>query len=79
LEFQWHLKLQQILILKGKEIAQEFGFPLVIRASFTLGGAGASIVYKEEDFDELLKRGLEISPIHEVMIDKALWVGKNMN
>jgi len=58
--------------LKGKEIAQEFGFPLVIRASFTLGGDGASIVYKEEDFDELLKRGLEISPIHEVMIDKAL-------
>ncbi|MBU2950056.1 carbamoyl-phosphate synthase large subunit [Tamlana agarivorans] len=58
--------------LKGKEIAQEFGFPLIIRASFTLGGAGASFVYKEEDFDELLRRGLEISPIHEVMIDKAL-------
>ena len=58
--------------LKGKEIAQEYGFPLVIRASYTLGGAGASIVYKEEDFDELLTRGLEISPIHEVMIDKAL-------
>ena len=58
--------------LKGKEIAQEFGFPLVIRASYTLGGAGASIVYKKEDFDELLSRGLEISPIHEVMIDKAL-------
>ena len=58
--------------LKGKEIAQEFGFPLVIRASYTLGGAGASIVYKPEDFDELLTRGLEISPIHEVMIDKAM-------
>jgi carbamoyl-phosphate synthase large subunit len=58
--------------LEGKEIAQEFGFPLVIRASFTLGGAGASIVYKPEDFDDLLSRGLEISPIHEVMIDKAL-------
>lgn len=58
--------------LKGKEIAQEFGFPLVIRASYTLGGAGASIVYKAEDFDELLTRGLEISPIHEVMIDKAM-------
>ena len=58
--------------LKGMEIAQEFGFPLVIRASYTLGGAGASFVYKEEEFDELLSRGLEISPIHEVMIDKAL-------
>lgn len=58
--------------LKGKEIAQEFGFPLVIRASYTLGGAGASIVYDPADFDELLSRGLEISPIHEVMIDKAM-------
>src|SRR5690554_631743 len=58
--------------LEGKEIAQEFGFPLVIRASFTLGGAGAFFVFKEEEFDELLTRGLEISPIHEVMIDKAL-------
>ncbi len=58
--------------LKGKEIAQEYGFPLVIRASYTLGGDGAAIVYKEEEFDELLARGLEISPIHEVMIDKAL-------
>ena len=58
--------------LKGKEIAQQFGFPLVIRSSYTLGGAGASIVYKAEDFDELLSRGLEASPIHEVMIDKAM-------
>ncbi|MGM5470911.1 carbamoyl-phosphate synthase large subunit [Flavobacteriaceae bacterium LMO-SS05] len=58
--------------LKGKEIAQEFGFPLVIRASYTLGGSGASFVHKEEEFDELLTRGLETSPIHEVMIDKAL-------
>ena len=58
--------------LKGKEIAQEFGFPLCIRASFTLGGAGASIVYDENEFDEALTRGLEISPIHEVMIDKAM-------
>jgi carbamoyl-phosphate synthase large subunit len=58
--------------LKGKEIAQEFGFPLCIRSSFTLGGAGAAIVHDEADFDKLLTYGLEISPIHEVMIDKAL-------
>ncbi|MBK0370778.1 carbamoyl-phosphate synthase large subunit [Flavobacterium agrisoli] len=58
--------------LRGKEIAQEFGFPLVIRPSFTLGGTGASIVYKPEDFDRLLTQGLEASPIHEVLIDKAL-------
>jgi len=58
--------------LQGKEVAQEFGFPLVIRASFTLGGSGASIVYAEDQFEELLTRGLEASPIHEVIIDKAL-------
>jgi carbamoyl-phosphate synthase large subunit len=58
--------------LRGKELAQEFGFPLCIRASFTLGGAGAAIVHEEEEFDKLLANGLEISPIHEVMIDKAL-------
>lgn len=58
--------------LEGKEIAQEFGFPLVIRPSFTLGGTGAAFVHKEEDFDALLTRGLEASPIHEVLIDKAL-------
>ncbi len=58
--------------LRGKEIAQEFGFPLVIRPSFTLGGTGASFVHRQEDFVELLTHGLEASPIHEVLIDKAL-------
>ena len=58
--------------LKGKEIEQEFGFPLVIRPSFTLGGTGAAIVYKKEDFDAALTYGLEASPIHEILIDKAL-------
>jgi carbamoyl-phosphate synthase large subunit len=56
--------------LRGKEIAQEFGFPLVIRPSFTLGGYGASIVHDPKEFDTLLERGLEASPIHEVLIDK---------
>jgi carbamoyl-phosphate synthase large subunit len=59
-------------MLTGKEIAQEFGFPLVIRPSFTLGGFGASFVHNEAQFEELLTRGLEASPIHEVLIDKAL-------
>ena len=58
--------------LKGKEIAQKFGFPLVIRPSFTLGGTGASFVHHAGEFEELLTRGLEASPIHEVLIDKAL-------
>ncbi|MDB3905621.1 carbamoyl-phosphate synthase large subunit, partial [Crocinitomicaceae bacterium] len=58
--------------LEGKEIAQEFGFPLCIRPSYTLGGSGASILHAPEQFDDLLERGLQLSPIHEVMIDKAL-------
>src|SRR6218665_190276 len=58
--------------LKGKEIAQEFGFPLVIRPSFTLGGTGAAFVHTKEEFDDKLTYGLEMSPIHEVLIDKAL-------
>ncbi len=58
--------------LEGKSIAQEFGFPLCIRASYTLGGAGAAVVFNEKDFDNLLNTGLHISPIHEVMIDKAV-------
>ncbi len=58
--------------LEGKEIAQEFGFPLVIRPSFTLGGSGGAVVYQKEDFDKAIDRGLHTSPIHEVLIDKAV-------
>jgi len=58
--------------LEGKSIAQDFGFPLVIRPSFTLGGSGGSVVYEKENFDHLLNRGLQTSPIHEVLIDKAV-------
>jgi len=58
--------------LEGKNYAQEIGFPLVIRPSYTLGGSGASFVHTTEEFDKLLTRGLHASPIHEVMIDKAV-------
>ena len=58
--------------LEGKEIAQRFGYPLCIRASFTLGGAGAAVVHTKENFEDKLTTGLHKSPIHEVMIDKAL-------
>jgi carbamoyl-phosphate synthase large subunit len=58
--------------LEGKNFAQEIGFPLVIRPSYTLGGSGASFVHTQEEFDEKLTRGLHASPIHEVMIDKAV-------
>ncbi|MEJ7912685.1 MAG: carbamoyl-phosphate synthase large subunit [Chitinophagaceae bacterium] len=58
--------------LEGKEFAQEIGFPLVIRPSFTLGGSGGSLVYEKENLDEALTRGLQASPIHEVLVEKAL-------
>ena len=58
--------------LEGKSIAQKLGFPLVVRPSFTLGGSGASFVHTKEDFEEALTRGLHASPIHEVLLDKAL-------
>lgn len=59
--------------LEGKEIAQRIGFPLVIRPSYTLGGTGASFVHTKEEFEAKLARGLQASPIHEVLIDKAVF------
>ncbi|RAJ03852.1 carbamoyl-phosphate synthase large subunit [Chitinophaga skermanii] len=58
--------------LEGKEFAQEIGFPLVIRPSFTLGGTGGGFVHSKEDLDEALNRGLQASPIHEVLVEKAV-------
>ncbi|MEP6948843.1 MAG: carbamoyl-phosphate synthase large subunit [Ginsengibacter sp.] len=58
--------------LEGKEFAQAIGFPLVIRPSFTLGGTGGSFVHIKEELDEALNRGLTASPMHEVLVEKAL-------
>ncbi|MFN8279307.1 MAG: carbamoyl-phosphate synthase large subunit [Saprospiraceae bacterium] len=58
--------------LEGKEASQEIGFPLVIRPSFTLGGTGGSFVHKADQFDEALRRGLDASPTHEVLVEKAV-------
>ncbi len=58
--------------LEGKEFAQEIGFPLVIRPSFTLGGTGGGFVHSREYLDDALNRGLEASPIHEVLVEKAV-------
>lgn len=58
--------------LEGKEAAQEIGFPLVIRPSYTLGGSGGGFVHKKEEFDSALKRGLEASPTHEVLVEQAV-------
>ncbi len=58
--------------LEGKDFAQQIGFPLVIRPSFTLGGTGGGFVHKKEELDEALERGLTASPIHEVLVEKAV-------
>ena len=58
--------------LEGKEYAQEIGFPLVIRPSFTLGGTGGGFVHDKSELDEALNRGLQASPIHEVLVEKAV-------
>lgn len=59
-------------LLEGKEFAQEIGIPLVIRPSFTLGGSGGSIVMHKDELDAALDRGLKASPMHEVLVEKAL-------
>ncbi|UKJ07592.1 carbamoyl-phosphate synthase large subunit [Solitalea lacus] len=58
--------------LEGKEAAQEIGFPLVIRPSYTLGGSGGGFVHRKEEFDAALNRGLQASPTHEVLVEKAV-------
>ena len=58
--------------LEGKEAAQKIGFPLVIRPSYTLGGTGGAIIMQEVDFDAALRRGLNASPSHEVLVEKAV-------
>ncbi len=59
-------------LLEGKEFAQEIGFPLVIRPSYTLGGTGGGFVHSKEELDEALERGLKASPTHEVLVEKAV-------
>lgn len=58
--------------LEGKEIAQEIGFPLVIRPSFTLGGMGGGFVERSENFEKALTAGLHASPVHEVLIEQSI-------
>ena len=58
--------------LQGKEIAQEIGFPLVIRPSYTLGGTGGGFVEAAEGFEKALTTGLHASPIHEVLIEQSI-------
>ena len=80
---KFRLKMQEIGVgvcqgetatsfLTGKEIAQEIGFPLVIRPSYTLGGYGGGFVDNADEFDKALNAGLQASPIHEVLIEQSI-------
>ena len=80
---KFRLKMQEIGVgvckgetatsfLKGKEIAQEIGFPLVIRPSYTLGGYGGGFVNTPDEFDKGLNAGLQASPIHEVLVEQSI-------
>jgi carbamoyl-phosphate synthase large subunit len=59
-------------LLEGKEFAQQIGIPLVIRPSYTLGGTGGGFVHTKEELEPALERGLTASPIHEVLVEKAV-------
>ncbi|HEX7731314.1 MAG TPA: carbamoyl-phosphate synthase large subunit [Rhodanobacter sp.] len=54
------------------EIQAKVGFPTIIRPSFTLGGSGGGIAYNKEEFEEIVKRGLDLSPVHEVLVEESV-------
>ena len=61
-------------LLDAKEIKEELGgLPIVIRPSFTMGGAGGGIVWSEEEFDQKVLYGLEMSPVHSVLIEESIF------
>lgn len=54
------------------EIQSRFGFPVIIRPSFTMGGSGGGIAYNKEEFIEICERGFDLSPTHQLLIDESL-------
>ena len=57
---------------EAAQIADRFGFPCIIRPSFTMGGSGGGIAYNREEFEEICRRGLDLSPTNELLIDESL-------
>src|SRR5579863_6948718 len=55
----------------GLAFANRIGFPVILRASFTLGGTGGGIAYNKEELEEILERGITLSPVHEVLIEES--------
>ena len=56
----------------GLDFAAEVGYPVVLRPSFTLGGTGGGLAYNSEEMHSLLRRGLELSPVHEVLVEESV-------
>ncbi|MBI4460341.1 MAG: carbamoyl phosphate synthase large subunit, partial [Acidobacteria bacterium] len=56
----------------GLEFAGHIGYPVIIRPSFTLGGTGGGIAYNREEFVEILARGLDLSPVHETLVEESV-------
>ncbi|MDD5004443.1 MAG: carbamoyl phosphate synthase large subunit, partial [Acidithiobacillus sp.] len=56
----------------ARQIAEDIGFPVIIRPSFTLGGTGGGIAYNREEFEDIAARGLEASPTHEILIEESI-------
>ncbi len=59
-------------VAEGRSILEYTGLPAVIRPSFTLGGTGGGIVYNMEEFEDLVERGLDLSPVHEILIEESV-------
>ncbi|HBK54713.1 MAG TPA: carbamoyl phosphate synthase large subunit, partial [Xanthomonadales bacterium] len=57
---------------RALEIQERVGYPTIIRPSFTLGGSGGGIAYNREEFEDIVKRGLELSPVHEVLVEESV-------
>jgi carbamoyl-phosphate synthase large subunit len=56
----------------GLEFADRIGYPVILRPSFTLGGTGGGLAYNREEFTEILARGLDLSPVHEVLVEESV-------
>jgi carbamoyl-phosphate synthase large subunit len=57
---------------KGLEFARRIGYPVILRPSFTMGGTGGGIAYNREEAEEILERGIDLSPVHEVLIEESV-------
>ena len=57
---------------EARKAVREIGLPLIIRPSYTLGGSGGSIAYNKEEFEDLVRHGLQLSPVHEVLLEESV-------